>query len=124
MHFFNKGDRVKVSFYSESNGTIEGQQFFLVGDKGTVIKGTNSTNSVLVKFDNAHFQDGEWFVNARDLELLSSSVITPKDAADMLRDDIQLYPTDKLEVANALARIFTKQNPDFDAHEFYAAADL
>lgn len=124
MRIFNKGDRVEVVSYSKANGYTEGQGFFRVGDKGTVTKGTHSTDSVLVKFDNAHYMDGEWYVVSGDLSLLSSAVITPDEAADMLRDDIKMFPTDKLEVANALARIFTKHNPEFNLREFLAAADL
>lgn len=124
MRIFNKGDRVEVTSYSPANGLVDGDQFFRVGDKGTVVKGTNSTGSVLVRFDNAHFMDGEWYAVSSDLKLLSTSVITPEEAADMLRDDIKLFPTDKLEVANALAKLFIEQNPEFNVREFYSHADL
>lgn len=76
-----------------------------------------------VQFDKQRVLDGRWAVVASDVVLVSS-VITPAAAAAMLKDDLPLHPADKMEVAASLARIFARNNPAFDAHEFYRLADL
>lgn len=130
MRVFTEGARVRVDRYSESNGYYNGGGFFEIGDTGTVVRGNeDGRDSVEVQFDNARVMDGEWYVLASDLSLaqsssLSTTVITPGAAAIMLRDDIKLFPTDKLEVAHALARIFLNVNPEFDTRGFLTAADL
>lgn len=123
MTEFYQGDRVQVVKYSENNGYHGGGQYFEVGDYGTVVTVDEHGSCLGVQFDKQRVRDGRWSVFAGDV-ILVSSVITPAAAAAMLKDDLPLHPTDKLEVAAALSRIFSRNNPAFDAHEFYRLADL
>lgn len=119
---FKAGDRV-IAKCTEYYGACQ-VVLFRKGDKGTVIAAYGQ--SAHVRWDINRYMDGKWYASPDQLEAApkGSSVITSEHAALLLKDDVKLFPTDKLEVAHALAKIFQKNNPEFDAAEFYKIADL